>query len=80
MIAMAEIKDEFTRFEHEGWERVGDKYDSTWSSLTRQFIPDLVDAAAIKTGMSMLDVACGPGYMSDAVRKAGAVPKGIDFS
>ena len=30
--------------------------------------------------MSVLDVACGPGYVSDAVRKAGANPKGIDFS
>jgi SAM-dependent methyltransferase len=74
------MDDEFTRFEHEGWERVADKYDSVWSSLTRQFIPFLVDAAAIKAGMSVLDVACGPGYLSDAVRKAGAVPKGIDFS
>jgi SAM-dependent methyltransferase len=74
------MDDEFTRFEHEGWERVADKYDSVWSSLTRQFIPFLVDAAAIKAGMSLLDVACGPGYLSDAVRKAGAVPKGIDFS
>ena len=28
----------------------------------------------------MLDVACGPGYASDAVRKFGAIPTGIDFS
>jgi hypothetical protein len=28
------INDEFTRFEHEGWERVAAKYDSVWSSLT----------------------------------------------
>jgi len=42
---MAVTKDEFTRFEHEGWQRVADKYDSVWSSLTRQFIPCLIDAA-----------------------------------
>jgi ubiquinone/menaquinone biosynthesis C-methylase UbiE len=30
--------------------------------------------------MSVLDVACGPGYVSDALRKLGAIPKGIDFS
>ena len=30
--------------------------------------------------MSVLDVACGPGYVSGAVREAGAIPKGIDFS
>jgi SAM-dependent methyltransferase len=74
------VEDAFSRFEHEGWERVADKYDAVWSSLTRQFIPYLINAAEVKAGMSVLDVACGPGYVSDAVRKAGAIPKGIDFS
>ena len=74
------MEDTFHRFEHEGWERVADKYDSVWSLLTRQFIPYLVGAAEVRADMSVLDVACGPGYVSDAVRKAGAIPKGIDFS
>jgi len=30
--------------------------------------------------MSLLDVACGPGYVSAAVKELGAVPTGIDFS
>jgi ubiquinone/menaquinone biosynthesis C-methylase UbiE len=77
---MGNAKDEFTRFEHEGWERVADKYDSVWSSLTRQFIPYLVNATGVSPGMSVLDVACGPGYVSDAIRKLGAIPMGIDFS
>jgi len=77
---MDQVPDEFTQFEHEGWERVADKYDSVWSSLTRQFIPYLINTAKVKPGMSVLDVACGPGYVSDAVRKGGAIPKGIDFS
>ena len=71
---------EFTRFEHEGWERVADKYDSVWSSLTRQFIPHLINAVGVSTGISVLDVACGPGYVSAAVKKVGANPTGIDFS
>jgi len=74
------MEDPFHRFEHEGWERVAHKYDSVWSSLTRQFIPYLAGATEVKAGMSVLDVACGSGYVSDAVRKAGAAPKGIDFS
>src|ERR1043166_8675237 len=74
------VEDPFSRFEHEGWERVAHKYDSVWSSLTRQFIPYLLNAAEVKAGMSVLDVACGPGYVSEAVRKAGALPTGIDFS
>jgi ubiquinone/menaquinone biosynthesis C-methylase UbiE len=77
---VTKIEDEFTRFEHEGWERVADKYDSVWSSLTRQFIPDLIGNAQVVAGMSVLDVACGPGYVSDAIRKVGAIPIGIDFS
>ena len=72
--------DEFTRFEHAGWERVADKYDSAWSSLTRQFIPNLISAAQVSPGMSVLDVACGPGYVSAAVKELRAVPTGIDFS
>ena len=74
------MHDQFSQFEHEGWERVAHKYDSVWSPLTRQFIPYLIRAAEVSAGMSVLDVACGPGYVCDAVRKAGAIPKGTDFS
>jgi ubiquinone/menaquinone biosynthesis C-methylase UbiE len=74
------INDEFTRFEHEGWERVAAKYDSVWSSLTAQFIPYLIDAAQVQPAMSILDVACGPGYVSAGAQKLGANPTGIDFS
>jgi ubiquinone/menaquinone biosynthesis C-methylase UbiE len=77
---MKTARDDFTRFEHEGWERVADKYDSVWSSLTRQFIPYLINDARVSSGMSVLDVACGPGYVSAAVKKLGAIPTGIDFS
>jgi ubiquinone/menaquinone biosynthesis C-methylase UbiE len=72
--------DSFTQFEHEGWERVANKYDSVWSTSTRQFIPPLLDAAEISPGMSVLDVGCGPGYVSAAAAKRGAVPSGLDFS
>ena len=73
-------QDAFTTFEHAGWQRVADKYDSVWSSLTRQFIPDLISAARVSRGMLVLDVACGPGYVSAAAKESGAVPTGIDFS
>lgn len=73
-------QDDFARFEHEGWQRVADKYDSVWSPLTRQFIPSLLADASVLVGMLVLDVACGPGYVSAAVKQLGAVPTGIDFS
>jgi SAM-dependent methyltransferase len=77
---MTSGQDAFTAFEHAGWERVADKYDSVWFPLTRQFIPHLISAAQVSPGMSVLDVACGPGYVSAAVKELGAVPTGIDFS
>ncbi|HYY35939.1 MAG TPA: class I SAM-dependent methyltransferase [Candidatus Binatia bacterium] len=74
------MENDFTQFEHEGWERVADKYDSIWASLTRQFVPHFVSAADVTPGMSVLDVACGPGYLCDYARNLGALPVGVDFS
>jgi ubiquinone/menaquinone biosynthesis C-methylase UbiE len=74
------MSDPFTKFEHEGWERVADKYDATWATSTRQFIPPLLDAAEVSEGMSILDVGCGPGYVSAAAAERGATPIGLDFS
>jgi SAM-dependent methyltransferase len=74
------MSDPFTKFEHEGWERVADKYDSVWSSSTRQFIPPLLNAANVAEKMSILDVGCGPGYVSAAAAERGAKPIGLDFS
>jgi len=72
--------DAFTDFEHRGWQRVADKYDSTFATSTRQFIPFLLDAARVAERMSVLDVGCGPGYVSCAVAERGATPIGLDFS
>lgn len=77
---MNTLHDDFARFEHEGWQRVADKYDSVWSPLTRQFIASLLADASVSAGMLVLDVACGPGYVSAAAKQLGAVATGIDFS
>jgi ubiquinone/menaquinone biosynthesis C-methylase UbiE len=74
------MDDDFAQFEHESWQRVADKYDSVWSPLTRQFIPSLLADASVSAGILVLDVACGPGYVSAAAKQLGAVPTGIDFS
>ena len=70
----------FTKFEHDGWQRVANKYDSTWSTSTRQFITPLLDAAGVAADMVVLDVGCGPGYVSAAMAERGAKPTGLDFS
>src|SRR5213082_1614524 len=74
------MNDAFTEFEHAGWQRVANKYDSTWSSSTRQFIPPLLDAADVSGKMSILDVGCCPGYVSATAAERGAIPIGLDFS
>lgn len=73
-------QDDFALFEYESWQRVAEKYDSVWSSLTRQFIPLLLADAGVSAEMFVLDVACGPGYVSAAAKQLGAIPTGIDFS
>ncbi|HEV8136774.1 MAG TPA: methyltransferase domain-containing protein [Pyrinomonadaceae bacterium] len=71
---------DFATFEREGWQRVAHKYEAAWSGLTQGFIPKLIKSAGIASGQNVLDVACGPGYVSEAVAQLGARPVGIDFS
>ena len=74
------MESDYARFQREGWERVATKYDAAWSGLTRPFIADLLDAAHVARGHRVLDVACGPGYVTEAARERGADATGIDFS
>jgi ubiquinone/menaquinone biosynthesis C-methylase UbiE len=74
------MSDAFTKFEHDGWQRVADKYDSTWATSTRQFIKLLLDATKVSAKMSILDLGCGPGYVSATAAERGATPVGLDFS
>ena len=74
------MTDDFAKFELEGWQRVAHKYEAAWSELTRSFIPRLLQAVSLAPGQHVLDVACGPGYVAEAVREKGAKPIGVDFS
>src|SRR5437588_807503 len=74
------MNDAFTEFEHAGWERVAKHLSSCWCSSTRQFIPSWLDAAEVSGKLSILDVGCGPGYVSAAAAERGAIPIGLDFS
>ena len=72
--------EKFRNFEHAGWEGIPDQYHQAFGSLTTQAIGPLLDAARIKTGVKFLDIASGPGYVSAAAAKRGAVVLGVDFS
>src|SRR5215831_437805 len=71
---------DFHDFEHDGWERAADHYGDAFGSLTSQTIPALLRAAAVETGMRVLDVASGPGYVAAEAAKLGATPVGVDFA
>ncbi|HEX2940707.1 MAG TPA: methyltransferase domain-containing protein [Rhodopila sp.] len=67
-------------FEHAGWEQAADTYAASFATATRQFIPALLDAAGVASGMRVLDIACGPGFVTAAAAQRGAVARGLDFS
>ncbi len=67
-------------FEHAGWQVAAAGYEASFATATRQFIPDLLDRAAIEAGQSVLDVACGPGFTAAGAAERGAQVRGLDFS
>jgi len=74
------LQDDFSKLEFEGWTRVSDLYDKSWANLTKQFIEPLLNAVNIQPATKVLDVACGPGYVSQAIHYRNATPTGVDFS
>jgi SAM-dependent methyltransferase len=71
---------EFRNFEHAGWEEISDQYHRAFGELTTQAIEPLLDAARVRRGTKLLDVACGPGYVAARASQRGAIVLGVDFS
>jgi ubiquinone/menaquinone biosynthesis C-methylase UbiE len=72
----------FRDFEHAGWvdNSVVLSYHSKIGEMTRACVPALLEAAGLKAGDRILDVACGAGYVAAAARDRGAEALGVDFS
>lgn len=72
----------FSDFELAGWEdeATANAYDRHLSAVTTQSIDALLDAADVRRGHRVLDVATGAGYVAAAVASRGGRPTGIDFS
>jgi SAM-dependent methyltransferase len=67
-------------FEYSRWQRAATAYESAFAGATRPFIRTLLDAAHVGHGVRMLDIACGPGFVTSHAAARGAVATGIDFS
>jgi SAM-dependent methyltransferase len=73
------VRDPFWEFEREGWERAAPRYEECWTD-TALFVEPLLDAAGVHAGSRLLDLACGPGFVSEAAAGRGAEPVGLDFA
>jgi SAM-dependent methyltransferase len=69
----------FAELERAGWERAAAHYEGCWTD-TELFVGATLDAASVGVGTRLLDVACGPGFVSEAAAARGAVPVGLDFA
>lgn len=79
---MANPSQSFREFERAGWEDTGvvANYHEHLSSVTTQSVDALLDAAGIRNGARVLDVATGAGYIAGVATQRGADAIGIDFS
>ena len=79
-VAQSAGAEAFHAFEHAGWQGAARRYDDAFGSLTRQAIDPLLDAAQVRAGARVLDVASGPGYAAAAAAQRGALVTALDFS
>jgi SAM-dependent methyltransferase len=79
-VASADELDRFHDVELDGWRRLAAGYAQHLAALMSQAIEPLFDAANFAAGSHVLDLCCGPGHASDAIRRRGSTPLGIDFA
>jgi SAM-dependent methyltransferase len=72
--------DRFHDLELDGWRRLAAGYARYFAPLVSQAIDPLLDAARVAAGGRVLDLCCGPGYVSAEIKRRGATPIGIDFA
>ena len=79
---MTQSPQSFREFEQAGWEdpSVVAAYHERLSGVTTQSVDALLDAAGVRDGARLLDVATGAGYVAGAAARRGAEVIGIDFS
>jgi SAM-dependent methyltransferase len=70
----------FKQQELAGWDAKAKAYDDYAGKITAQIVEPLLDAAVVKAKTTLLDVACGPGYLAGAAAGRGANTIGVDFA
>jgi SAM-dependent methyltransferase len=70
----------FKEFEAGGWHRQAPNYDERAGRMTTEAVQPLLDAVDAEPGMRLLDVCCGPGYLSAEAMARGLSVIGIDIA
>lgn len=80
-MATAQIdKDAFRDFERDAHDRIAESYGALFAAVTERAIAPLLDAAQVHAGVSLLDVAAGPGRLARAAAGRGALATGCDLA
>jgi SAM-dependent methyltransferase len=72
--------DAFNAFEATGWEGKVDGYEAFFVPITAQAAGPLLDAAGVRPGARVLDVASGPGHVAALAAERGASVVGVDIA
>jgi SAM-dependent methyltransferase len=72
--------DAFNAFEASGWEAKAGGYDRFVGGVTGRFVEPLLDAARVREGTRLLDLATGPGYAAARAAERGASVVGVDVA
>jgi ubiquinone/menaquinone biosynthesis C-methylase UbiE len=70
----------FKDLELAGWTKKAGNYDANFGVVTSRIAPALLDAAGVRAGARLLDIASGPGYVAGAGAARGAEVSAIDFA
>lgn len=70
----------FKTFERDGYSRVAEGYENKTAKVTAQANSAVLNAVDAAAGISILDVACGPGLLTAEATARGANVTAVDFS
>jgi ubiquinone/menaquinone biosynthesis C-methylase UbiE len=71
----------FDAFERGGWaNNSSEAYAQVLGPVTQRVVEHLLDAARVRSGSRVLDVATGPGYVASRAASRGAQALGVDLS
>lgn len=67
-------------FEQAGWEAHVGPYDRFFRPISERIAPIMLEAVGASSGVRLLDVCCGPGYLSGLAAARGADASGVDIA